>query len=113
MNEIKNTTLEIERGTTELLVFIAEEPNLNYTITTDSEKHSIEFNYPTRDIDPVVALVARKSNETVTLSKIYITESNEIGSELLPFNLGQYKFHKELEEKMIHNGVYFTARIVE
>lgn len=103
MNESKNAILTVEREG-EMMVFIGEDPNLSYTIETSSEDHKINIMYNSRNIDPVVAFVARRTDNTVTLTKVILTDSNELVMEPVPFGVGQYQFH---------NGTYYTQRIVE
>lgn len=113
MNELKNAVLEIERGGGELIVFIAEDPNLSYIVNTNKEHYKIEFTFYTRNVDPVVAFVARKTEDNVSMSKIIITENNEIEIKPVPFGLANWFYFKDNNEKLINNGTYFTQRINE
>ena len=112
MNEQKKATLIVEREG-EMMVFIAEDPNLSYTIETTSEEHNIDLMYNSRSIDPVVAFIARRTDNNVSLSRIILTDTNEIVAEAAPFGIGQYQFYKDNNEKLIHNGSYYTARVIE
>ena len=112
MNESKNAILTVEREG-EMMVFIGEDPNLSYSIGSTDEEYNINIFYNSRNIDPVVAFIARRTNNTVTLTKVILTDSNELVMEPVPFGVGQYQFHKDGNERLIHNGTYYTQRIVE
>lgn len=113
MNEMKNAVLEIERGGGELIAFVAEDPNLSYTINSNEEQYEIGFTFHTRNIDPVVAFIARKTENKVSMSKVIITENNEIEIKPMPFGLAHWFYFKNNNEKMINNGTYFAQRITE
>lgn len=110
---IVSGNLIIEKREGEMIVFIADDANLSYTIETLSEEYNINLMYNSRSVDPVVMFVARRTGNIVSLSKIALTDTDEFIVEPAPFDVEQYQFHKNNNEKFIYNGSYYTARIIE
>ena len=112
IKEIKKATLEVvKEDGEEMIVFIAEEPNLSYTIKDKEDKYIIDFTFTTRDINPVVAFILKRNGSNAHVIKVYIDDTDTAVLETKSYGLSHYIFFREEKERMIYNGTYFTARI--
>ena len=114
MNELKTGVLILEKEESEdMIIFIAEEPNLSYTFNSNEKEYNINFTYRSRDIEPAVAFVARRSGDIVSMCRIVLTDDNEIKIQERPFGMAHWLYYKDSDEKLIDNGVCFTQHELE